>query len=998
VRAPVRRIDELRRGGLVNATGRRAARGLRWATPVAVAVVIVVVAAATTVGVSTSAVAGADRSPGAPTLLTVDDDGAPLAVEGAPQFGWVDTDPHRGEIQTAYELVVSELPIGSGVARVVWDSGQVRSRQQAYVHAPGLKLQSDRAYSWTVRTWDRSDRSGPFARPARFDVGLADGDWHADWVRRPGAPNTEFEDYSLVRKEISVGSSPIVRARAYVSAGQQYDLRVNGVRVAHGPSFAYPDEQYYEVTDITRQLVAGTTNVVGVVTHWSTPGKGRPASVPAFIAHVTIDHADGTRQVITSDATWRTHLGPWLPGPFRGDPGNSGDFIEHVDGRLDPVGWDRPGFNDRGWQPAQVIGAHPTAPFLHLYAARTHIVEQKVLPVSLRRLANGAYIADFGAVIAATPVVELHHGQSGRAVSVLGGYLLDPNGQVSRTRGIQQTDMHWYYDERAGLQEFRPFGYLGYRYLEVDGADETLTATDIVSYARHASMPDLHAASFKTSNPAVDAVWNVAAHSALFGSQEEFIDTPTREHGAFMDPFDSSVTMAAFDERALTFEALRDFARSQARYWPDGRVNVVYPNGDGGRDIPDSTEAYVGWVWLVYDTTGDLSQLASLYPVVKNISDYVDRAIDPKTGLVTYLPGGGAAGSAYRYGLVDWPPHMRYGYDIATAARTTENVLAVDVFERVAAMAQALGRPAGEATTELARAARLTSAIHARLRRPGGVLVDGLEANGTQSKHASQIANAYALAFGLVPSAQVKTVADYVVSLGNSLGVSTFANLLIGLHNAGRDDALITAITDPNRPGYAHILKEGATYLWESWDARQTGDSESHGFGSPVLTVLQNNVLGVTVTEPGAARVNVQTPDLNTMAATGVYVTQRGRIPISWNRAGPGHFSLDVTIPDNVTATLHIPATNLRDVSDGHHPLTHDPGITAIATAPGQVELTVGSGHYQLHVPSLAPPPTHPFPWALAVLLAVVVLALSALIMLAIRRRRAHQPRPALTS
>jgi len=942
----------------------------------------------------TAAFAVSDHAPGAPTLLTVDDDAAPLAVEGAPQFGWVDNDVDRGEIQTAYELVVGELPVGSGPERVVWDSGKVESRQQAYVTAPGLRLQSDRAYSWMVRTWDRAGRSGPFASPARFDVGIGDADWHADWIRRPGAPNSALEDYSLLRKQITVGRSPIVRARAYMSAGQQYELRVNGERLAHGPSFAYPDEQYYETTDITRQLVAGQTNVVGVVTHWATPGQGRPASVPAFIARITIDHADGTRQVVTSDATWRTHLGPWIQGPWRND---EGDLVEHIDGRLDPVGWDRPGFDDRAWLPAVVLGPHPTAPFLHLYAARTHIVEHKVSPVTLHRLANGDYVADFGAVIAATPVIQFHHGQPGRAVTMLGGYLLDPNGRVSTTRGIQQTDMHWYYDERAGAQEFRPFGYLGYRYLEVDGADEALTAADVVSYARHASMPDIGAAEFHTSNPAVDAVWRLAAHSALYGSQEEFIDTPTREKGAFMDPFDSAVTMAAFDDRALTFEALRDFARSQQRYWPDGRVNVVYPNGDGGRDIPDSTEAYVGWVWLVYDTTGDLSQLASLYPVVKNISDYVDRAIDPKTGLVTYLPGGGSDGSDYLYGLVDWPKQMRYGYDMATAARTTENILAVDVFRRVAAMAQALGLPSSEATTELTRAARLTNAIHARLRRPDGVLVDGLEANGTPSKHASQIANAYALAFGLVPTEQIRTVANYVVSLGNSMGVSTFSNLLVGLHNAGRDDALITAITDPNRPGYAHILKEGATYTWESWDARQTGDSESHGFGSTVLTVLQNDILGVTVTSPGAANVNVQTPNLESMSASGIYVTQRGRIPISWNRPSPGHFALDVTIPDNVAATIDIPADRVSDVSDGHHHLTNDPGVTSITTTRGQVQLTVGSGSYEFHVPSLAPPATQPFPWTPIALIAAAIVALATLTTMMIRHR-AQNTRPTRTN
>jgi alpha-L-rhamnosidase len=921
------------------------------------------------IGPTVDAYGAVDHAPGPPTLLTVDDDAAPIAVEGAPQFGWVVNDPDRGEAQTAYELVVSALPSGVGAAPVIWRSGEVRSSQQAYVAAPGMLLQADHSYAWTVRTWDRAGRPGPFSKPARFDVGVGDGDWHALWIRRPAAEQAPFEDFSLLRKELAVTASPIVRARAYMSAGQQYDLRVNGVRVAHGPSFAYPDEQYYQATDIAAALRAGSANAIAVITHWSTPGQGRPASVPGFIARITVDHADGTRQVITSDTSWRTFAGPWI----QGNPRNTeGDFIEHVDGRLDPVGWDQPGFDDQTWVQAATLGAHPVAPFLHLYAARSAIIEQRVSPVTLTRLATGAYVADFGSVIAATPAIKLPNGVAGRAVSVRGGYLLDPNGAVSTTQGTQQTDMHWYYDERAGSQEFRPFGYLGYRYLEVFGAGETLTPDDVVSFARHASMPDENAASFKTSNPAVDAVWNLARHSALYATQEQFIDTPTREKGAFMDPFDSSVTMAAFDDRAMTFEALRDFARSQQRYWPDGRVNVVYPNGDGKRDIPDSTEQYVEWVWHVYQTTGDLDQLASLYPVVKNISDYIDRAIDPKTGLVTNLPGGG---SDYLYGLVDWPPQSRYGYDMATAARTTENLLALDDFRDVADLARALGRPIAEVNTEVARAERLTNAIESRLRRPDGVLVDGLEANGTQSTHASQLANAYALAFRLTPASDLSTVADYVVSHGNETGVSTFSNLLVALHNAGRDQAFIAAITDPNRPGYAQILKEGATYTWESWDARQSGDSESHGFGSTVLSVLQDDVLGVRTAAPGAAMVDVHTPGLVPMHVAGVDVTQRGRIPISWDRPAPGHFSLDVTIPANVIATVHIPASRVSDVSDGSRTVAHDPGVTAVGTAPGEVVITVGSGHYQFHVPSTRRA-THTSWWALTIVIAAILLAL----------------------
>ncbi|MDQ1519952.1 MAG: alpha-L-rhamnosidase, partial [Actinomycetota bacterium] len=655
--------------------------------------------------------AESDRPPQRPVALTVDDDPAPLAVAGAPAFGWRVVDTDRGEMQTAYELRVSE----SGRGGTTWRSGRITSSQQSYVGARGLRVTPDRAYTWTVRTWDRAGKVSPFAAPARFDTALADRDWKADWVRRPGAPMSPLEDFGLLRKRFTISRNAITRARVYVAAGQQYDLRLNGKRVAHGPSFSYPDAQYYDTVDVTKQLHAGAANVIAAVTHYAGAApQGQPASTPAFIAHLTIDHADGTRDVVTTDTSWRTHAGPWTQGPPRND---EGEFVERIDGRLVPARWDTVGFDDSSWAPAQVLGPHPTAPFAHLVAARTHLVERKRRPVSLRRFPDGSSVADFGAVVAATPVVELHRGVAGRAVKLVAGYLLDRDGHVSTTNGVQLTDMHWDYTERAGTQEIRPFGYLAFRYLEVVGARETLRAGDVMMAARHASMPNENAATFRTSDPRVDAVWDLARSSALYDTQEQFLDTPTRERGQFLlDAFNvSQATMAAFGERAMTAQALRDFAQSQQRFWPDGRVNAVYPNGDGKRDIPDFTEAYVEWVWRVWETTGDFDQLLSLYPVVKNISDYVARAIDARTGLVTDLPGGS---DQYLHGIVDWPPNMRYGYDMDTVARTTENVLAVDVFARVAQMATTLGRPASEVAGQYQRAAHLTTAIRSRLARP----------------------------------------------------------------------------------------------------------------------------------------------------------------------------------------------------------------------------------------------------------------------------------------
>ncbi|MDQ1467389.1 MAG: alpha-L-rhamnosidase, partial [Actinomycetota bacterium] len=623
-------------------------RLLRAFTSVGIAVVVA------GAGMRGSAKVAANHPPRAPTDLRVDEAAAPLWVTGTPTFGWIPSDADRGEIQTAYRVVVATEP---SAGSVIWDSGRVASRDEAFVAAPGLHLESDRRYWWTVQTWDRVGNHGPFARPVPFDTALDDGDWRADWIRRASAGNP-LDDYFLVRHAFALGAGPVVRARAYVAASQQYALYVDGVRVDAGPSFSYPDEQYYQPTDITKYVKAGRTNAVALIVHNLGGGQGRPAAPPGLIARITVDHGDGTRQSITSDGTWAVHAGPWLPSAPRND---EGDFVENIDARRLPPGWADAAFDDRTWERARAIGPHPTNPWTHLVAQRTRIVEQPVRPVSFRRLANGSYVADFGSVIAATPAVTLHAGRVGRHLALLQGFLLDGNGGVSTTRGTQGTDMHDDYIERDGAQTLRPFGYLGFRYVEVTNPQEPLAASDVVAYARHAEMPNLNASAFSTSSAILDRVWALARHSALYGSQEQFVDTPTREKGQFVRDASniSSVTAIAFDERNLTWQALRDFARSQKKFWPDGRVNAVYPNSDAGRDIPDFTEDYVGWVWREYELTGDRATLAALYPTIVNIADYVARAITPKTGLVTNLPGGGGD---YEGGIVDWPIAMRYGY------------------------------------------------------------------------------------------------------------------------------------------------------------------------------------------------------------------------------------------------------------------------------------------------------------------------------------------------
>jgi alpha-L-rhamnosidase len=915
-------------------------------------------------------------SPGAPRALTVDDLPAPVGLGLTDvYFGWLLADGRRGAVQSAYRVVVSRPVLGGpnrGAAPMVWDSGKVLSAEQAFVPYGGPALVPDTTYWWTVQTWDGKGVSGPLARAATFDTGLDDGDWHADWIKRPtvevlDTPATfnlqnntgvwaNKDEYSYVRKEATLGRSPIVRARAYVSADQQYELYVNGTMAAKGEAYAYPDSQYYETTDITRLLKAGKANAFGIIYDWQGPGKGRPEGTPGVIARITVLHADGTVDVITTDGTWDVLPGAWLPGVQRDEEGDPVDYTENINGPAEPIGWDKAGYRALGWQPATVIGPHPTAPWTHLVSVRTRIVYEPVHAVSVSRLASGAVVADFGKVYAAIPSVTFSHGRPGRRVTMHAGYLLDRSGDVSTTMGTQHTNMSYSYVERGGGREtFRPFDYLGFRYLQIDDPGETLTTKDIVVLTRHDAVPDENAGTFTSSNKTVNAVFDLGRHSALFTMQEQFVDTPTREKGPWLGDGanESETAMDAFGETNLTRKDLLEFAQSQARFWPNGAINKIYPTALGAQEIPQGTAYYPEWVWQYWIHTGDRALLTALYPVVVKVSDFFWSNIG-SNGLVGTIPG-----------PTDVP-------QFPTDSQL--NLLTVNVFNRVAEMAVALGRPAAEVAKQHQRAHDLTTAINAHLLLPSGYYTDGLDVHGRpvppnddlctcSGAISPQVNNALALQFGIVPPSDVTTVSNYILSKPFSPPVVSAADVLDALRITGRDGAILHILTDASEPGWANILAQGGTFTWEMWNPQDrdvltpplasllgNGDSRSHGFGSNVLVAIQQTMLGVIPTAPGYASFDVTVPLHALSYARGRVPTPHGPIDVAWSRPAVEHrpFDVNVTVPANTEATIHIPAIALSSVRESGIALSGAAGVTS-ASMDGDyavVEVEAGSYHF----------------------------------------------------
>ncbi|HEY7440052.1 MAG TPA: family 78 glycoside hydrolase catalytic domain [Acidimicrobiia bacterium] len=857
-------------------------------------------------GLAACTSSGGGTSSAAPKTLTVDDLTAPIGLgTNDVFFAWqLGGSTAR---QSSYRLVVREQPRPGtgGHAATVWDSGKVQSEQQAFVPYGGRALDPNRVYTWTAETWNPSGQHNT-STAAHFETGLRDSDWRAHWIRRAADTATRPDLYTYARKEVKLGASPIVRARAFVAADQQYELAINGRRAGKGQAYSYPDAQYYETLDVTHLLRAGAPNAIAATTTWDGATKGHPAGEPGLIVQIDVDHADGSSEQIVTDGTWKVRSGAWLPGTQRDLEGDLVDYTERIDGPAIPVGWEEPGFDDRSWAGATDIGPAGTPPYTHLVPVRTRIVEQPVTPVSLRTLPNGSVVADFGKVYSAIPTVTFHHGTAGHVVPMHAGYLLDPNGSVSTTHGTQHTDMSYSYTERGGgPEQFHPFDYLGFRYFQIDQPGEKLTKDDVVTLARHTFVPDQRAATFSSSNSTIDAEFDLGRHSALYSAQEGYLDTPTREKGPWLwDGFNESTTaMDAFSEQNLTRKSLVEYAQSQDRYWKSvGAVNKIYPTGLGALDINEFTEIYPEWVWQYWLHNGDRSLLQAVYPAVHGVAQYVEHSVAPSTGLVTNLP----STSIY--------------YTFPTVTRL--NVLGVNVFRRAADIATILHRPASEVAQLRGWQQALTTATNTKLTRPDGTYVDGLEAGGSQVAAASQDTNASAVVYGVAPSAHVAAVAKYVAGLGMQAPPRTAAEVIEALALAGRDADLVHILTDADIDGWANILKRGATYTWEVWQPSDIiGDSMSHGWGANVLVEIQQALLGVRPTSPGYATFTVDPPTAGLARATGTVPTPYGSIKVQWQRSH-GKLTIHVTVPPGTTGKVIRRTGSTTTVGPGSHTLT----------------------------------------------------------------------------
>ena len=257
----------------------------------------------------------------------------PMGVDvRLPRFFWVLEHPGRGQAQSAYQIMVSS---DRGFASAdLWDSGKAASPKSTQVVYAGKALQSGQTYFWRVKSWDKDGQESGWSEPARFDTGLFDrAEWKGAWI---GGKNQLRKEFALEKR--------VKRARAYIAGLGYHEFRINGRKAGNhvlDPGWTTYDKRVLYIThDVTNFLRQGP-NAVAV-----TLGNGKYGS-RALLLQVDIEFEDGTKTSVVSDMTWKTAAGPILE-----DSVYNG---ETYDARLETAGWERPGFDDKAWAPAEAV-------------------------------------------------------------------------------------------------------------------------------------------------------------------------------------------------------------------------------------------------------------------------------------------------------------------------------------------------------------------------------------------------------------------------------------------------------------------------------------------------------------------------------------------------------------------------------------------------------------------------------------------------------------------
>ena len=885
------------------------------------------------------------------TSLTCENQDNPQGIHFLrPHFSWIMESQERGQRQSAYQILVSaSAEMLAENMGDIWNSGKKKSNQSVLIEYAGSQPVSGTTYFWKVRVWDKDGRLSDWSSTARWSTGLLNTeDWKADWIGIDKAfPGEDAEGQfrklaaRYLRKEFEV-NKPVRKAVTYVSGLGLYELRMNGSKTGNlvlAPGATdYTKTVFYNTYDVTSLLVTGK-NVIGVIL-----GNGRYFAMrkdepflmhnygfPRLLLQMNIEYADGTKDRIVSDESWKLTV----HGPITENNEFDG---EKYDATKEMNGWDKAGFNPGEWTSANLVEA-PSGVLTGQLNEPIRVTGE-IKPVSFTSLNPGVYIYDMGQNMVGWASLKVK-GKRGDKVSLRFAESLRDDGSLylENIRSARVTDT---YVLKGGDEEtWQPkFTYHGFRYVELTcpGMKPDLsTITGCVVNNDLASNGTFECSDTLINTIYKNAMWGIRGNYRSFPT-----DCPQRDE-----------RMGWLGDRATGCRGESYIFKNGGLYrkWLGDMRDAQ--NEQGG--IPDVCPAY----WAMYndnvtwDGTGIMvmDMLLSQYGDVTGVRENYDAM----KKWMMYMHG--------KYGSDDLMPRDSYGdwcmppeemsmihsrdpkrITAGTLLGTSFFIHDLDLMQKFAKL---LSRTDDVATFH-DMAARMKNAYNENFFDPEG----NYYGNNTVT------ANILSLAFDLVPTGKREDVFNSAVEQIETVYHGHIPTGLIGimvlqrvLTDFGRADIAMRFATETTYPGWGYMAENGATTIWELWNGNTADPSMNSGnhvmLLGDLIIWMHEYLAGIKPGEPGFKSMIMK--PLVGAGISFVKATHRspyGTIVSNWNMNENNDFTWDIQVPVNTSAKVYVPANNRSSVlENGQKPSTSN-GVTFTGIKDGFAIYTILSGTY----------------------------------------------------
>lgn len=919
----------------------------------------------------------------------------PIGIDARrPLLSWRMISARRGVRQTAYQVQVDAVN-SHGARESVWNSGCVSSDASIGIAYEGPALESRCRYVWRVRVWDEHGEPSAWSAPAHWEMGLLEiENWQAQWIEpvqtpaQPEPPLTLFEnfarvspqpgsDYSCLNpcqyvRRVFSSRGAVRRARIYATAHGVYRLQLNGVRVGDLELAPEPTayEQYLQVQayDVT-ELIGQGDQVLGAIVAdgWYAGRIGLPGASCQYgdrlglLVQLEIDYEDGRRQIIGSDAAFRSTTGPLVYSDL---------FIgERYDARLELGDWHRGDFDARGWQPVE-LKDHGFAHLVGQYGEPLRVIET-IAPRRILRTPRGEVVVDLGQNIAGKIQMRVT-GPAGAAITLDYFEELDADGNalhVIAGRNKDQRDI--YVLKGAGVEAFEPaFTLHGFRYVRVTGYPGEPTVDDFTG--RVVASDLTRTGTFACSDERLNRLQSNIVWSQKGNLVSIPTDCPQRERAGFTGDAQVFIPTACFNMDVAAFFT-RWLRNVQIEQRDDGQVPTIVPYWrsyiemfgpvQGGAHTSAAWgDACIIVPWTLYQAYGDRRVLAENYPTMTRWLAYVQH--EAETGVPERLKDDPRPevrdrqrhlwNTGFHFG--DWLiPSLTAGYNNPFGAAELTKEIAASCYYAystalMAEIASTLGNEADRRCyAELNEATRRAFAEEY-------VLPDGRLTSHYQGMYV------LALKMGMVPEDRrgqlVKHLVDLIRANGNRLdtGFVSVPFLMDALCDNGRADVAYDLLFQNDCPSWLYEVDRGATTIWETWDAIRpdgqvaTVSFNHYSFGC-VGDWLYRYVAGLGHDQPGYRHVIIEPHLARSLTHAAVtYQSVYGEIVSAWERVGET-LKVRVVIPPNTTASVRLPGAVLETVSEGQADLVSHPDITSAAQQDRAVIVEVASGAYTFVYP-----------------------------------------------